>query len=171
MEDKGKRQGKYSQRRARPVLLVNPTLSLLSFLPSFLLPRVSPYVDHAAYPRVPEKIQDDLCRLFLPQVPDRWGLWVFPPARLPDRLPHLSGLRGPRPTPRKKVVAGLSSPQNHQHLSLSALLIVSFRYGPIAACPDMSWKHRPVTGFRSRRSCFRLRPLPGGGLYLRSGPT
>lgn len=31
----------------------------------------------------------------------------------------------------------------------SVLRILSFRWGPIAACPDMSWQYWPATDFRA----------------------
>ena len=44
LKEQRKEAGKYSLRRARPILLVNLALPFLSFLPSFLLPREPPYI-------------------------------------------------------------------------------------------------------------------------------
>ena len=150
------------QRNVQPRV---PPSSFLSLYPSSSL-------DQATHPCIPEKFQHRVRRLILPQVLDRGRLWMFPPARLPYLFPHPPGLRGPCSALREEVMAGLLlPPPHHRHLSSPVFRILSLGYGPIAACPDSSWKQRPTTTFLMRRSCFRRRPFPGGGLYALSGQT
>ena len=54
-------------------------------------------------------------------------------------------------------------PPHHQHLSSTALLTLSFGYGPVAAWPDRSWQYRLAMDFGALRRSPRLSPLPGGG--------
>ena len=96
---------------------------------------------------------------------------MFPPACLPYLFPHPPGLRGPCSTLREEVMAFCFPPCTTGTLSSPVFRILSLGYGPITACPDSGWKQRPTTTFLMRRSCFRRRPFPGGGLYALSGQT
>lgn len=88
------------------------------------------------------------------------------PARLPYISPQSSDLGPPSPELCEEMVVGLSlSSPHHQHLSLSALWILSFRCGPIAAS---SWQKRPAAYFCVRRRSSS-EALPRGGVVLSLG--
>ena len=78
---------------------------------TFLLRGLSSRAD-APDPSVSYECQNRFRGFLLPQLPDRGGPWVFPPARSPYILPQPRDLGPLGPAPREQVVAGLflSSP-------------------------------------------------------------